>query len=128
MDIANSRRQHFRLISSRWLFILALVLGFLSCPPTLPAPELTQILPGYTQYMNPLMEDLEFNGVHTLQQRTLIDIPENYGKLLAILPGELGAVFWFEDENGNMRNVTMSLSSPLIIRRKGTVQIMTHAD
>ncbi len=85
-----------------------------------------QRFPGYLKHTQPIDESFDFDGDRFVQQRTVIEIPANYGKLLSIVSGGLGVVFWFEDSQGRLRNVTMAASEPLIIERKGSARIATY--
>ena len=51
-------------------------------------------------------------------------IPANYGTLIDILPTNPGAIFWFQDDKGTIRNVTLTdVSKPLVIHRQGKVTV-----
>lgn len=50
------------------------------------------------------------------------NIPANYGTLIDIVPTNPGAIFWFQDDKGTIRNVTLTdVSKPLVIHRQGKV-------
>jgi hypothetical protein len=46
-------------------------------------------------------------------------VPPEYGKLIAV-EGKNPAVFWFEDERGNLRNVPVQDNKLLVILRTGS--------
>jgi hypothetical protein len=54
-------------------------------------------------------------------RRTQILIPQDYGRLVAIVPSSGGSVFWFEDQDGIVRNVAVNASGPVIVERKGNL-------
>jgi hypothetical protein len=59
-------------------------------------------------------------GGFTLR-RTQILIPVDYGRLVAITPSAGTAVFWFESEDGTVRNVAVNAAGPVVINRKGNL-------
>ena len=83
-------------------------------------------LPGYWKEEVPQQETLDFNGILDVQSRTVIDIPSQYGKLVGIIPGELGVILWFQNDSGDIRNITLSPNDPIIIKRRGNVTVQTN--
>jgi hypothetical protein len=54
--------------------------------------------------------------------RDAYDVPINFGKLVSVIPFNGGAIFWFENDQGTLRNVMIDdVSKPLIIHRQGIV-------
>src|SRR5258706_16474315 len=51
--------------------------------------------------------------------RVEISIPKKYGRLITITNSNGMNVFWFESEDGVIRNVNIDPSSPVIIKRDG---------
>lgn len=61
--------------------------------------------------------------------RDVIKIPVNFGKLVAITPHDTNkAVFWFESEEGLIRNVIVRSDRLLAIRRRGQAAVDKYAD
>lgn len=65
-------------------------------------------------------ETLSFDGGQRLtQRRASVQVPAEYGRLVAVTPGAGGAALWFEATDGSVRNVRVSADQPLIIQRRG---------
>ena len=69
-------------------------------------------------------EKLEFNESGDNSRfshfRAAALIPKDYGRLAGVTSGESGATLWFEDAEGNLRNVFVEESRLMHIRRSGT--------
>ncbi|HNC73596.1 MAG TPA: hypothetical protein PK362_01745 [Elusimicrobiota bacterium] len=69
-------------------------------------------------------EKLEFNESGDNSRfshfRAAASIPKDYGRLAGVTSGESGATLWFEDAEGNLRNVFVEESRLIHIRRSGT--------
>ncbi len=55
------------------------------------------------------------------QYRVVAQIPASYGRLVGLYAGGPGAVLWYEDEKGILRNVSVEDSRPIAIERTATV-------
>ena len=71
----------------------------------------------------PVQETLQFGDVKSILQRTSMYIPASYGKLIGMTPNADHTIFWFEDDNGVIRNVVLSSEELALIERKGSGSI-----
>jgi hypothetical protein len=57
------------------------------------------------------------------QVRSEVLVPVDYGRLIAVTPlaGTGSAVFWYESQDGAVRNVMMNAANPVVIYRKGSL-------
>jgi hypothetical protein len=53
--------------------------------------------------------------------RTQILVPVDYGRLVAITQSAGAAVFWYESQDGTVRNVAINATGPVVINRKGNL-------
>ncbi len=96
-------------------FVLALALSL--SVPSLPAAQFSD---GALVDSSAHEETLSFDGGQRLtQRRASVQVPAEYGRLVAVTPGAGGAVLWFEATDGAVRNVRLSADQPLIVRRRG---------
>ena len=70
-------------------------------------------LPGY--------EQLQFGDLKTTIQRSVIQIPSDYGKLVQIVPAKGSSILWFESDNGILRNVIVDNNALWAIQRSGVM-------
>ncbi|BCL75422.1 hypothetical protein JHS3_11580 [Jeongeupia sp. HS-3] len=56
------------------------------------------------------------------QQRRAIQIPKAYGRLLSISTNNNATTMWFESTEGQIRNVIIDGSAPVIVIRTGDAQ------
>lgn len=52
------------------------------------------------------------------QYRAAAFVPKEYGKLIAVV-GHSPAVFWYEDADGQVRNVALDDERTIVVRRRG---------
>ena len=64
------------------------------------------------------------DSVPTHLYRTVIDIPQEYGKIIATYPDPAGVVFWFETGDGQVRQLLVEevLKGPIVIHRSGKLE------
>jgi hypothetical protein len=90
--------------------------------------SLTEFQNGALIDRRPVTERFDFgtaltHGIH----RIAISIPQSYGRLIHISDWRAETAkgpmlsLWFEDEEGNLRNVPLSVSQPFVIKRAGKV-------
>ncbi|MBL0350702.1 MAG: hypothetical protein IPP68_10085 [Elusimicrobia bacterium] len=79
---------------------------------------------GVYYYPDTVEEKVEFNEAgdnsHFSHYRTAASIPKDYGRLVGVTSGDAGSALWFEDADGNLRNVFVEDSRLIHIRRSGT--------
>ena len=102
---------------------LTAVLFFSLGPIRLGADDLVVQKSGYVREVGAMRETLEFNGQKMTQLRDVYNIPEGFGRLLTITPGGEGVVFWFQNEQGEIRNVSIPANTHLVVLRKGKIVI-----
>jgi hypothetical protein len=66
-------------------------------------------------------ESLQFGDINTIIERGVIKIPEDYGKLINIIPANGMSVFWFSNDEGVIRNVVIPMDQLWILQRSGRV-------
>ena len=70
-------------------------------------------------------ETVSYGDFKATSTREVYDIPVNFGTLIFIQESGSGAVFWFQDDQGNLRNVNIpDVSKPLVIHRQGTASMI----
>jgi hypothetical protein len=73
-------------------------------------------------------EAITYGSFRAGAYRDAYDVPVNYGTFIAVTPapgGVSGAIFWFQDDQGNLRNVEINdVTKPIIIHRQGTVAVV----
>jgi hypothetical protein len=74
----------------------------------------------------PVQESLQFGDAKTILQRSSVYIPSSYGKLIGMTPGNDQTVFWFEDDNGAVRNVLVRSDELTLIERKGSASVTKY--
>jgi len=67
----------------------------------------------------PISEPLQFGDLKTTIQRTSVQVPEEYGKLIQITPTKGAAMLWFQSDDGIIRNVIIANDNLWIIQRDG---------
>ena len=79
---------------------------------------------GYALEDSAVEEHLTFGSAPTmLQVRKLIDIPQDYGRVITIYPDTNGVVVWLESGDGKIHNVFVKWGKePIVIQRRGKVQ------
>jgi hypothetical protein len=107
----------------KFVVITAASVFFASCLTALAYASTVKI--GYAVEDLPAVDHLTFGTDPTVSQnRMVIDIPQDYGKIIATFADYGGTVFWFESGDGQVRNllVTESLRGPLVIHRSGKLE------
>ena len=57
------------------------------------------------------------------QHRSELLVPVDYGRLIAITQSAgAAAVFWYESQDGTVRNVALNAAAPVLINRKGNLR------
>jgi len=103
--------------------VLSLLLLAGAASPLLKAADSVLQKTGYVRELAAMRETLEFSATKVTQFRDVYDIPEGFGKLIGITPGGDGVVMWFQNEAGEIRNVSLPVTTQLIVKRKGKITI-----
>ena len=88
------------------------------------AAGVTSVTNGLLKESESYSETITYENFRAGAYREVYDVPANIGALKAIVPSPDGGVtLWFEDQQGNLRNVELSDTKPLVIRRRGTLTV-----
>jgi hypothetical protein len=65
---------------------------------------------------------VEFGGERYVQPRQVALVPEGYGNLLHMDTEGGATVFWFQAEDGSIRNIVLATDAPVIVKRGGKLE------
>ena len=100
-----------------------LILGLVLLFTALPSIAAKKVVNGaIIEDLPPPANDSITDGGVYFQERSLVSIPKEYGKILSIYPSAEGDVLWFESEDGTVRDVVLPKRRMLLIQRTGKLQ------
>ncbi|MGQ0644642.1 MAG: hypothetical protein ACT4O3_04030 [Elusimicrobiota bacterium] len=65
---------------------------------------------------------VDFGGARYVQPRQVALVPDGYGRLLHMDTEGGATVFWFQAEDGSIRNIVLATDAPVILKRGGKLE------